>query len=166
VYPMHPSGAPATTITHLSLKMLNPTQRYPLSEIVESSARIRSASGPNIGSESTEVSSFFAQWQSHPLDQGTFCQDITIFRPPHQTIELHRVSVKQAVSGTIAGSLGSLAAKRGSGITEMMRMKSRSDVEDQFVAEHGVKARWSLPTVEQDLLVVSDPRHNARVSLA
>lgn len=134
---------------------------------MESSSRIRLIFDTNGGSaENSDVTFSFARWQDHPLENKTFCQDINIFRPSAQVIELQRLSVKQAVAGAITAGLGSLAAKRGSGITQMMRLKSKPDDGDQLNAEHGLKARWLLPDTEGDLIMDLTPRPGLRVALA
>jgi hypothetical protein len=87
----------------------------------------------------------FLQQRSIPLRPGSSCVDIAIYRTASQQLDLARLSVSTTELESGRGG------RKGSGLTEMMKMKTRAGSGGLDV-ESRVKVTWALPS-GQDLVL-------------
>jgi hypothetical protein len=124
VYPIHPTGAPVSGLTHKTVKMANPTQRYPLSQLVGAAVRLRLDDNASFA---------FGQWRALG---DTVSQDVYLHR--HGLVDMRRLSVRQDPRPSQA---------KHSGIMEMMHSSA------EIVIECEATAKWKLPDASKDLLL-------------
>ncbi|WRT70766.1 uncharacterized protein IL334_007765 [Kwoniella shivajii] len=162
VFPITPSGGPPSASTHATDKFVNPSQLHPLSTVISPTARLRPRlsphdtdplAAPNKAPPSEEAVFNFLSLRQHPLSRKTFYQDISMFRPSSNTLELARLSVHPMEHANATEKETRSLQRRGSALTEMMRSKAFGEGSDLGV-EANVKAAWSLPDgVDEELLV-------------
>ena len=87
--------------------------------------------------------SIFDVLQSHPLQQGVFCQDAFVFRPDIGVAELVRLELSSSTTATPDRVVGQ---RRPSALTEMMRAKTGLLGTTDLAVKKLVKARWTMPT--------------------
>lgn len=147
MFAINPSGGPASATTHTSSRLVNPNHLHALSTTITPSARLRmrlpldqSQTNPRTGT----TFSFHPQ-RSDPLRNGRSCIDIAIYRSTTQQLDLARLSVGPTLTPSRREE------RRGSGLTEMMKVKTRSG-SGGLHTDAGVKVTWVLPS-GQDLLL-------------
>ncbi|WWD20766.1 hypothetical protein CI109_105243 [Kwoniella shandongensis] len=154
VFPITPTGGPPTAASHANPRISNSSQMYPLSAVIMPIVRLRPGrtatdttpthiQQPSIVSNSGAAFCFL-DYRRHPVSGHLYCQDIAIFRPSVNILELARVdlrAINHAESSVV--SAGSLQ-RRGSALTEMMRNKAFGEQSDLW-SESSIKAKWTLP---------------------
>lgn len=153
VYPIIPTGGSPSTASHLSAKNTNPQQLYPLSSIITAAARLRPTrtERQSLGSSTSDTVSIpegpgiasIGKIRADPLHSNQFCQDIAIFRPTTQTVDMSRLVLRKAAPPKPQVVPGQ---RRASALTEMMRSKAGLGGEGtDLTVEKLIKARWYLP---------------------
>lgn len=147
MFAINPSGGLASAATHTPARLVNPDHLQALSTTITPSARLRmrlpldqSQTNPRTGT----TFSFHPQ-RSDPLRGGRLCIDIAIYRSTTQQLDLARLSVGPTLTPS------SKEERRGSGLTEMMKVKTRSG-SDGLHTDSKVKVSWVLPSGQDSVL--------------
>jgi len=149
VFPIRPTGGPASARSHVNARNVNPQRLYPLSTIISASTRLRPphleiTNEQDVATRSEGPGHFiFADLRVHPLDKGSVCHDVVTFRPALAQIELSRLTLR-AASVPVPASRMVPGQRRASALTEMMRAKAFGEGSDLEVKK-AVKARWLVP---------------------
>jgi len=147
VFAINPSGGPASATTHIPSRLVNPDHLHALSTTITPSARLRMRSPLDQSQTNPRTATTFSfhQQRSDPLRGGRSCIDIAIYRSAAQQLDLARLSVEPTFTPSRKEE------RRGSGLTEMMKMKTRSG-SGGLDTDSKVKVTWVLPS-GQDLLL-------------
>jgi len=147
VFAINPSGGPASATTHTPSRLVNPDHLHALSTTITPSARLRMRLPPDQSQTNPRTGTTFSfhPQRSDPLRPGSSCIDIAIYRSTTQQLDLARLCVGPTLTPSRKEE------RRGSGLTEMMKMKTRSG-SDELHTDAGVKVTWVLPS-GQDLLL-------------
>lgn len=165
VYPLSPFGGPASASTHVTPQPTNQSQMYPLSVVVSPIARLRSprtastkpghSEGPGLKSASGPGLFVFSDCRKDPLSATSCLQDLVIYRPTLNYLELARIYLRPAKPRVVLEQ----GARRPSGtsaLTEMMRTKAFGDSGTDLDVEAGVRARWMLPGAVPEEVVLPE----------
>ncbi|KAK6906527.1 hypothetical protein I203_100512 [Kwoniella mangroviensis CBS 8507] len=164
VFPINPSGGPASSFTHVTDTITNPLRLHPLSTVIVPVARLRprrshqqdQTQSPTSSVPITGAAVFtFTCNRNHPLHKKLYCQDISIYRPTSNTLELARISVHTVEQAKISERESQSLQRRGSALTEIMRNRAFGDGSDLGI-EVAVKAAWTLPEGKRDISLLDD----------
>ncbi|ORY31249.1 hypothetical protein BCR39DRAFT_527125 [Naematelia encephala] len=155
VFPIQPSGGPPSASSHATMQVTNPEQLFSLSTIVSPFARLRP---PRLAEDEVHPRPYapsvftFTEYRANPLAKGTFFQDVAVYRPRGNELELSRLSVRQVTRSSAATRD---TQRRGSALSDMMRAKAGFIDQTDLGLEHNVKARWILPDGGEEALASS-----------
>ena len=146
MFAINPSGGRASAATHTSSRLVNPNHLHALSTSITPSARLRMRL-PQDQSQNTHTGTTFAFQPQllDPLRPGSSCIDIAIYRSTTQQLDLARLSVGPTLTPSRKEE------RRGSGLTEMIKMKTRA-VSDGLHTDSKVKVSWDLPSGQDSVL--------------
>lgn len=147
MFAINPSGGLASATTHTSSRLVNPDHLHALSTTITPSARLRMRLTQDQSQTNPRTGTTFAFQPQlpDPLRPGSSCIDVAIYRSTTQHLDLARLSVSTT---RIENGRGE---RRGSGLTEMMKMKTRVGP-GGLDTDSKVKVTWVLPS-GQDLLL-------------
>lgn len=147
MFAINPSGGPASATTHTPSRLVNPDHLHALSTTITPSARLRMRLSQDLSQTNPRTGTTFAfQPQlSDPLRPGSSYIDIAIYRSATQQLDLARLCVGPTLTPSRKEE------RRGSGLTEMMKVKTRSG-SGRLDVDSKVKVTWVLPS-GRDLLL-------------
>ena len=146
VFPINPTGGPASAATHVSTRPSNPQYLYPLSSTVFPGVRIRPRQmGASPDGEAAPASEgpgcfAFSNLRKDPQDRRAVCQDVVIYRKSTGHLELCRLMARPFSPHPTPMVPGQ---RRASALTEMMRTKACGEGSDLEVKK-AVRARWAI----------------------
>ena len=147
VFPINPTGGPASARTHVSTRPLNPQELYPLSTVISAATRLRPRRLSTTPLEDVPYPTegpgnfIFADLRRDPQDKQAVCQDVIVIRLATAQIELCRFAARLHIPQSPPKVPGH---RKASALTEMMRVKAFGQGPDLEVRK-SVKARWSIP---------------------
>jgi hypothetical protein len=109
------------------------------------SERAEATAGAEVQLREAPAAFTFGLHRPHPLFQGSFCQDMAVFRPEMGQLELVRLSIRPASSQGHGNVKVAPVQRTPSALTEMMRARTRLGEQSDLSVEGVVRARWGIP---------------------